>query len=688
MSTHPNFGKGATGKELDQICVNTIRTLSMDAVQKANSGHPGLPMGCADFAYVLFTQFLKHNPANPQWPDRDRFVLSAGHGCMLLYSMLHLCGYEAMTLDQLKSFRQLDSLTPGHPEFGLTPGVETTTGPLGQGAANAVGLAIAEEHLAAQFNTAEHKIMDHTTYVILGDGCNQEGVANEAISLAGHLALGKLIYFYDSNEITIEGKTNISYSDDVPKRYESYHWHVQTIDGHDREAIAKALKAAQEVKDRPSIIIGKTTIGYGSPNKAGTREVHGEALGEEEVKLTKKNLGWPEDAQFLVPDSVREKFAEVKKRGAEAEAKWKKTFEAWKAANPEKASLWQKQWNRELPKDLASKLPKFDPAKPIATRSSGGETLKAMMAAVPQLLGGSADLYPSTKTFIKEYGSFSKTNRAARNFHYGIREHAMGAISNGIAYHGGLIPFDSTFFAFLDYMRPPVRLAALSHLPVIHVFTHESIFVGEDGPTHEPVEHIATARAIPNLVNIRPADANESGWAWITALENSHGPTNLLLTRQNLPVLDQSKYPSAENLKKGAYVLVEENNALATILASGSEVSLALDAANLLKKEGYPVRVVSFPSWELFDKQPESYRNQVLGSGKRIAIEAGIRLGWDKYIGSDGLFCGLDRYGASAPAKDLAKFFGLVPDAVAAKIKAWLGPAVSSKNAKPQPSLA
>jgi transketolase len=671
MDQYSSFGKGLQGKELDQLCVNTIRTLSIDAVQQANSGHPGLPMGCADFAYVLWTQFLKHNPANPKWQNRDRFVLSAGHGCMLVYSLLHLCGYD-VPLEQLKLFRQFNSMTPGHPEFGITPGIETTTGPLGQGAANAVGMAIAEEHLASVFNSASEKIADHYTYAILGDGCNQEGVVNEAISLAGHLALGKLIYFYDYNQITIEGKTDLAYSDDVAARYKAYHWHVQEINGQDREACAAAIKAAQEVKDRPSIIIGHTTIGFGSPHKAGTREAHGEALGPDEVKATKKNLGWPEEAQFLVPDAVRERFAEVKRKGAQEETEWQKRFDAWKSANAQKAKSWNDYWNRELPKDWKAVLPKFDPAKPQATRNSGGEVLKVLMGALPQIVGGSADLYPSTKTFIKEYGSFSKTNRAARNFHFGIREHAMGAIVNGIAYHGGLIPFGSTFFVFTDYMRPPLRLAALSHLPVIHVFTHDSIFVGEDGPTHEPVEHLATLRAIPNMVNIRPADANESAWAWVAALQNSHGPTSLMLTRQNLPVLDQTKYPSAENLLKGAYVVIEDSAATLTLMASGSEVSLAMETAARLKTEGITARVVSFPSWELFEKQPKPYREQVLGHVRKVAIEAGIRQGWDRYISDTGLFCGMERFGASAPYQVLAKEFGFTAEAVTAKVKSWL----------------
>ncbi|MDD2706824.1 MAG: transketolase [Verrucomicrobiae bacterium] len=671
MNDHLSFGAGLQGRELDDLCVNTIRLLSADGVQKANSGHPGLPMGAADFAYVLWTQFMKHDPAHPDWPDRDRFVLSAGHGSMLLYSMLHLCGYP-LPLEQLQQFRQFGSLTPGHPEFGVTPGVETTTGPLGQGAANAAGMAIAEAHLGAQFNTEKHTVLDHYTYVLLGDGCNEEGVANEAVSLAGHLGLGKLIFFYDYNEITIEGKLNLASSDQAAARYRAYGWHVQEIDGHNREACANAIRAAQEVKDAPSVIIGRTTIGFGSPNKAGTSGVHGEPLGADELKATKRKLGWPEDASFLVPAIVRERFAEVAKRGAEAYASWQKNFASWKAANPDKAKDWKSRWERKLPEDLASRLPKFDPAKPQATRSSGGEVLKALMAAMPQIVGGSADLHPSTKTYIKEYGPFTKTDRKGRNFHFGIREHAMGAILNGMCYHGGLIPFGSTFFVFVDYMRPPIRLAALSHLAPIYVFTHDSIFVGEDGPTHQPVEQLASLRIIPNVTCIRPADANETAWAWIAALENSRGPTCLLLTRQNIPVLDQTQYPSAENVKKGAYVLVEDPGAHATLLASGSEVSVALDAANRLKADGIPVRVVSMPSWELFEKQTKKYQKSVLGSKKRVAIEAGIRNGWDRYIGHNGLFIGMNRFGASAPCQVLAREFGLTGESAAAKIKEWL----------------
>jgi transketolase len=671
MTDHSSFGKGLTGRDLDQLCVNTIRTLAMDAVQKANSGHPGLPMGCADFAYVLWSRFLKHNPANPAWPDRDRFVLSAGHGSTLLYALLHLSGYP-LSLDDLKQFRQWGSRTPGHPEFDLTLGVETTTGPLGQGAGNAVGMAIAEEHLASVFNTPEHRVVNHTTYAILGDGCHQEGVTQEAISLAGHLGLGKLIFFYDFNHITIEGRTELAYSDDVPARYRALGWHVEEINGHDLEACARAIEAAQAVKDRPSVIIGTTTIGFGSPKKAGTQAAHGEPLGPDEVKATKKNLGWPEDAEFLVPEAVRQRFAEVQRRGAEAEGDWKGRFAAWRAANPAKAAQWDAHWNRKLPADLPAKLPKVDPAKPAATRNTGGEVLKALMGAVPQLVGGSADLHPSTKTFVKEYGSFSKQNRAARNFHFGVREHAMGAIMNGMACHGGLVPFGSTFFVFADYMRPAIRMAALSHLPVVYVFTHDSIFVGEDGPTHEPVEQAASLRLMPNVTVIRPADPSETGWAWIAALQNAQGPTALLLTRQNVAVLDRAKYPGAENLLKGGYVLSEEPGAKLTLLATGSEVAVALGAAEKLKAEGLPARVVNLPSWELFEKQPAAYREQVLGKLPRAAIEAGVRMGWERWLGAYGLFIGMDRYGASGPYQVLAKQFGFTPESVVEKVKAWM----------------
>ncbi len=672
MIDHSSFGKGLTGRDLDQLCVNTIRTLAVDAVQKANSGHPGLPMGCADFAYVLWTRYLRHNPANPRWPDRDRFVLSAGHGSTLLYALLHLCGYP-LSIEDLRQFRQWESRTPGHPEFDLALGVETTTGPLGQGAGNAVGMAIAEEHLAAVFNTPQHRVVNHTTWVILGDGCNQEGVAHEAISLAGHLGLGKLVFFYDFNHITIEGRTELAYSDDVPARYRALGWHVQEIDGHDRDACARAIEAAQAVADRPSLILGTTTIGFGSPNKAGTNTVHGEPLGADEVKATKKNLGWPEDTQFLVPDAVRARFDEVRRRGAEAEAAWNTLFAAWRSAHPDRAARWDAHWNRTLPADLSAKLPKVDPAKPAATRSSGGDALKALMAVAPQILGGAADLHPSTKTYIKEHGSFSKTNRAARNLHFGIREHAMGAILNGIACHGGLIPFGSTFFVFADYLRPAIRMAAISRLPVIYVFTHDSIFVGEDGPTHEPVEQAASLRVMPNVTVIRPADPSETGWAWIAALQNVHGPTAILLTRQNLPVFDRAKFPGPENLLRGGYVLREEPAAKLTLIGTGSEVALALAAAEKLKAEGIPARVVNLPSWELFEKQPSEYREQVLGKLPRAAVEAGVRTGWERYLGAYGLFLGMDRYGASAPYQVLAEKFGFTPDAVAAKVRAWLG---------------
>ncbi|MBI3734996.1 transketolase [Candidatus Sumerlaeota bacterium] len=676
MSIAADFGKGLTGDQLDELCVNAIRTLAMDAVQKANSGHPGMPMGCADFGYVLWTQFLKFDPADPAWPDRDRFVLSAGHGSMLLYALLHLSGYD-LSLDDLKNFRQFGSKTPGHPEFGLTPGVECTTGPLGQGISNAVGMAIAEAWLAANFNSERHKIVDHYTYVLCSDGDLQEGVAAEAVSLAGHLGLGKIIAFYDSNHISIEGNTSLAYSDNVRSRFEGYHWHVQAINGHDRRAIAEALAEARKESERPSLIIATTTIAYGSPNKANSHESHGAPLGEEEVRATKRNLGWPENETFLVPDAARGKFAEATARGKVAHEEWTKAFKSFHRAEAEKAALWKQFWQRELPKGFSQKLidslPKIEAGKKAATRKSAGAAQAALMKAVPNLIGGSADLAPSTNTFVKEYGAFSKTNRSGRNFHFGIREHGMGAILNGMVYHGGVRPFGATFFVFSDYMRPPIRLAALSHLNPIYVFTHDSIFVGEDGPTHEPVEHLAALRAIPNLTVIRPADAEECNLAWVAALENTHGPTALILTRQDLPNLDRAgQCAPAEGLRKGGYVLAGEGKL--TLIASGSEVSLALEVRAMLKdKHGIDSRVVSMPSWDLFEKQKSSYRKKVLGSGPRVAIEAGIRLGWDRYIGPKGLFIGVEKFGASAPYKALAEQYGLTADKIVSeKILLWL----------------
>lgn len=659
---HAEFGKGATGKALDELCINTIRTLTIDAVQKAESGHPGLPMGCADFAYILWTRFLKHNPANPEWKDRDRFVLSAGHGSMLLYSLLHLCGYKSVSLDDIKQFRQWGSRTPGHPEHEDTPGVETTTGPLGQGAGNAVGIAIAEAWQRAVFG----EVADHYTYAIVSDGDLMEGVAAEAVSLAGHLGLGRLIFFYDDNEVTIEGKTDLAYSDDVAKRFEGYKWQVLKIDGQDHDQIVKAIEAAKADGDRPTIIIGRTTIGFGSPKLQGTPKAHSDAFGAEEVAATKRNLGWPEDAFFLVPDAVRTRFADVKAAGARAEAEWQKRFDAWAKAAPDRAQLWNDCWDKKVPSDLVRLMPKFDPAKPDATRNAGGKVLEVLFKAVPSLMGGSADLAPSTKTWVKEFGSFQKATPSGRNLHFGVREHGMAAILNGLAYHGGFIPFGATFFVFSDFMRPAMRLAALGHLQVIYVFTHDSIFVGEDGPTHEPIEQIASLRAMPNMTVIRPSDSNETACAWIAALNNRKGPTCLLLTRQNLPVIDQARYGKADGLFKGAYVLASSPDEKILFMATGSEVHLVLEAHEKLKAEGIGSRVVAMPSWELFEKQDEAYRNSVIPPAlrKRLAVEAGVSLGWDRYLGPDGRFVGMSRFGASAPYKVNAEKFGFTVDNV------------------------
>lgn len=657
----------------EELVVSTIKTLTIDAVEKAHSGHPGLPMGCADFAFVLWTKFLKFNPANPSWANRDRFVLSAGHGSMLIYSLLHLTGFEKMTLDQLKNFRQLHSITPGHPESFETPGVEVTTGPLGQGCGNAVGLAIGQKFFAATFNTEKHKVSDHKVYAIVSDGDLQEGISHEAAALAGHLGLDNLIWFYDDNEVSIEGKTNLAYSDDVPSRFKGYHWHVISIDGNDHAQIEAALKEAQTVVGKPTIIIGKTIIGKGSPKLQGTPKAHSDAFGPEEVAATKRNLGWPDNEFFLVPERVKEFFAKLRPQWAKQEADWNQLFAEYQKANPDKAQLWNDFMEKKLPADLESKLPVFPAGKPQATRNAGGEVLKALFGAVPNLLGGSADLAPSTKTLVKEYGSFQKGAYAGRNFHFGIREHGMGTIVAGLGYYGGLIPFGSTFFVFTDYMRPPIRLSALSHLQGIYVFTHDSIFVGEDGPTHEPVEHLATLRVIPNLSVIRPADANETAQAWLVAVENKKKPTVIVLTRQNLPVYDRTKVAAASNLKKGAYVMWDSapGQPELILIGTGSEVALCYDAAQKLAEEGKKVRVVSMPSWDLFDAQPQSYKDSVLPPAvtKRLAVEAGVSFGWEKYVGCAGKVHGIDRFGASAPAEKLAVEFGMTVDAVLAKAK-------------------
>ncbi len=658
----------ATTNELDQQAINTLRFLSVDAIQKANSGHPGMPMGCAPIAYTLYSNFMNHNPKNPKWLNRDRFILSAGHGSMLLYGILHLCGYD-VSMDDLKNFRQWNSKTPGHPEFGHTPGVETTTGPLGQGFANAVGMAIAEEHLAAQFNKEEYKILDHFIYGICSDGDLMEGLSHEAASIAGHLKLGKLIFLYDNNHISIDGSTSLSFSEDIEKRFLSYEWQALKVDDvNDLEKLNAAITEAQNETDRPSLIICNTHIGFGSPNKQDTSAVHGSPLGEEEVKLTKKNLNWPEDKTFFIPDEVTELFKTVIDEGNKKEEKWNDLFEEYKNKYPEDAKLFTDLMNGNYGDEWKKHLPHFNAdEKPIATRSSSGKTLNAIAETLPALFGGSADLHPSTNTYMNDYGSLSSENYGARNIHYGIREHGMASILNGMAIYGGVIPFGATFFVFSDYLRPAIRLASLSKIRPIYVFTHDSIGLGEDGPTHQPVEHLAALRAIPNVVVIRPADANESVYAWQAAIEHKGSPVALILTRQKLQVIDNSKYAGAENLLKGAYTLKESENDLRLILmASGSEVELILSTAEKLEAEGIGTRVVSFPSWELFEAQPVEYKESVFPKNlkARVSVEAGVKQGWEKYIGDEGVSISIERFGSSAPYKTIFENYGFTADNV------------------------
>ena len=660
----------------DQLCINTIRTLAMDAVQKANSGHPGLPMGAAAMAYVLWTRFLRHHPTNPSWPNRDRFILSAGHGCMLLYSLLHLTGYD-LPLDELKRFRQWGSRTPGHSEYGLTPGVETTTGPLGQGFGNGVGMAIAERFLATHFNRPGYPIVDHYVYAIVSDGDLMEGISSEAASLAGHLGLGKLIYLYDDNRITIDGSTSLAFTENVGQRFEAYGWHVQRVDGNNLKEVEAALSGAQAATERPSLIIARTHIAYGSPNKQDTAEAHGAPLGEEEIKLTKRALGWPLEPAFYIPDEALAHFREVLQQGRAWEAQWQAQFDAYAAAHPELAAEWRTVMNGRLPEGWADKLPAFTPGGgSMATREASGKVLNAIAPHLPTLIGGSADLTPSNNTYLKGYGDFQRDNVGARNLHFGVREHAMGSILNGMALHGGVIPYGGTFLIFSDYMRPAIRLAALSHIHVIYVFTHDSIGLGEDGPTHEPIEHLASLRAMPNLTVIRPADANETAVAWRVALEHRGGPVALALTRQKLPVLDRTTLASADLLRRGAYVLTDTSNGQPNIIliATGSEVQLALEARQRLAARGIGARVVSMPSWELFEQQPDSYRDEVLPPSvtARLAIEAASPHGWHRYVGTMGAVIGMTRYGASAPYHVLMEQFGFTADNVTSRALALL----------------
>ncbi|NLM36799.1 MAG: transketolase [Firmicutes bacterium] len=645
---------------------NTIRGLAADMVEKANSGPPGMPLGTADLAAVLYAEFLKHDPTCPDWPDRDRFILSAGHGSALLYSLLHLTGYP-LPMEELKRFRQLNSKTPGHPEYWEVPGIETTTGPLGQGIANAVGMALAERMLAARYNKPGHEIVNHYTYVIAGDGCLMEGVASEACSLAGDLKLGKLIVFYDDNEISIEGPTDLAFKEDVPKRFAAYGWQVLSIDGHNPEAIRKAIAEAKADHNRPSLIVAKTEIGYASP-LAGNASVHGAPLGKENVAVLKKNLGLPAE-EFYVPAEVKDYFQAKRGEWAKHRQDWERRFADWAAANPALKAEWDRIMQKELPAGLEAVLPKFEAGTAFATRDVGGKVLNALAPTLPELVGGSADLAPSTKTYINGAGDVSGADFSGKNLHFGVREHGMGAILNGMALHGGFRVYGSTFFVFADYMRPPIRLAALMKQPVIFVFTHDSFYVGEDGPTHQPIEHAEALRIIPGLHTFRPADANETAWAWLAALQRTDGPTALLLTRQKVPTLAGT---TLDGFKRGGYVIREpEGGADLVIIATGSEVALALAAADKLAAEGKKARVVSMPCREVFLAQEQAYIKRVLGTDlPRVTLEAGVGSGWYQLTGPAGLVISLDRFGASAPAGDLQKLFGFTPEAVVERIKA------------------
>jgi transketolase len=648
--------------KLDQLCIDAIRVLSMDAVQKADSGHPGTPMALAPLAYVLWTRHLRYNPANPEWIDRDRFVLSAGHASMLLYSVLYLTGYD-LSLDDLKQFRQWESSTPGHPEYGYTPGVETTTGPLGQGVGNSVGMAVAESQLAALFNRADHPIIDHHTYFIASDGDMMEGISHEASSYAGHLKLGKLIGFYDDNHITIEGNTDLTFSDDTAKRFEAYHWHVQRVDdANDLDALDKAIVAAKAVTDRPSLIVVRSHIGYGSPNKHDTAEAHGSPLGADEIKLTKEALGYPSLEPFYVAPEALERWRTMSQRGAALESEWQKRYDAYRSAHAGDAAELDRRLRGELLEGWEDLIPAFTSDNgSVASRAASGIVLNAIAPKVPELVGGSADLASSTNTIVKGAPSLTPDDHSGRNFHFGIREHGMGAVMNGMSVHGGFIPYGATFLIFSDYMRPSVRLAAIMNRHVIYVYTHDSIGLGEDGPTHQPIEQLSTLRAIPEFTLIRPADASETAEAWRAALKH-HGPVALVLTRQKLGFIDRSKYASASGVAKGAYVLSDSpgGDPQIVLMSSGSEVSLILEAQQKLEAEGIRSRTVSMPSHELFAAQDDAYRASVLPKGvKRIAIEASHPMSWQRWVGDDGVALGLNRFGASAPYKDLYEHLGL-----------------------------
>lgn len=654
---------------LDKQCVNTIRFLAVDAVQKANSGHPGAPLGQAVMAYILWDRFLKHNPANPKWFDRDRFILSAGHASAMLYSMLHLTGYD-LPLEEIKNFRQLHSKTPGHPEYGHTPGIETTTGPLGQGFAHGVGMALAEKWMAANYNRDGHEIVSHYTYAIVSDGDLQEGVASEAASLAGSWKLGKLIYLYDDNDIQIEGSTDTNFREDVAARFSAYGWHVVgPINGFDPEAVENAIKESQNEKEKPSLVICKTIIGYGSPEQ-NTAGVHGSPLGEENVRKTRENLGWPAEPAFLVPEEVSAHMRKALERGNAAQESWENKIREYGKKFPDLAEKFKQQAAGKLPDSWDEGLEELFPegSSPIATRNASGKILNAIAKKVPFLMGGSADLGPSNKTEISGEEFFSAETPEGRNIHFGVREHAMGSITAGMALHGGVIPYTGTFLTFADYMRPPIRLAAMMGIRVVYIFSHDSIGLGEDGPTHQPVEQLMSLRIIPNLTVIRPADARETVEAWKSALTNENGPTVLVLTRQDLPLITPVKYGPAEHSRKGAYTLWQADRSKPDliIMGTGSEVEIALEAGKILGEKGINARVVSMPSWELFQRQPREYRDQVLPPDVRacISVEAGVTLGWQKYTGLDGTEVGLDRFGASAPYKELYREFGITVENV------------------------
>ncbi len=654
-------------KEIDQLTINTIRILSAESVQKANSGHPGLPLGAAPMAYELWAKHMKHNSENPNWFDRDRFILSAGHGSMLLYSLLHLFGY-GLTIEDLKQFRQFDSKTPGHPEYGHTTGVETTTGPLGQGFANAVGMAMAEAYLAARFNRPNHPIVDHYTYTLVGDGCLMEGISSEAASLAGTLQLGKLIALYDSNQISIEGSTDVAFTEDVAKRFEAYHWQVLKVeDGNDIDAIGRAIEEAKKETSKPTIIIIKTQIGYGSP-KQGKASAHGEPLGIDNLAATKDILQWSFEEEFYVPDEVRAHMYQCQLKGQKEEKKWNSIWESYRVTYPDLAKEWEQWHSKELPFDLLQdeEFWKFD-HKSVATRNASGEVLNRLAKIIPNLIGGSADLSPSTKTIMKDKGHFSAKDYSGANLHFGVREHAMAAIANGLALHGGLISYVSTFFVFSDYMKGSMRLSALMGLPVVYVLTHDSIGVGEDGPTHEPIEHLAAIRSIPNFTVFRPADSKETAAGWYHAITHQTGPTALVLTRQNLPYYSET----SKDALKGAYILVDSEKTTPDLIliATGSEVELVYEAQKVLKEKGIDARVVSMPSMELFDAQSEEYKNKVLPKNvrARLAVEAASSFGWHKYTGIDGDTICIDTFGASAPAAKLFEHFGFTVDNVVQK---------------------